>query len=176
LVRGDRSGQSRYGPNLIVTVASSRIATADASRQGQGFPRPSDAVACAFAFASTHDLDLTVLHSFQVEYVAGVISTLSAEQSNARLAQEELALTSETVAGWQEKYPDVHVETATLRDHPVDALDDASKISDLLVIGGRRRGRIGSALLDVVGHGVFHDAHCPVAVVRARSTAGAGHR
>jgi len=93
-----------------------------------GSPRSSDAVAYAFAFASAHDLDLTVLHAFQVEYVAGVISTLSAEQSNARLAQEELALTSETVAGWQEKYPDVHVETVTLRAHPVDALVDASKI------------------------------------------------
>ena len=141
-----------------------------------GSPRSSDAVAYAFAFASAHDLDLTVLHAFQVEYVAGVISTLSAEQSNARLAQEELALTSETVAGWQEKYPDVHVETATLRAHPVDALVDASKISDLLVIGGRRRGRIGGALLGAVGHGVLHDAHCPVAVVRAQPTSGAQHR
>ncbi len=141
-----------------------------------GSPRSSDAVAYAFAYASAHDLDLTVLHAFQVEYVAGVFSTLSADESNARLAQEELALTSETVAGWQEKYPDVHVETATLRAHPVDALVDASRISDLLVIGGRRRGRIGSALLGAVGHGVLHDAHCPVAVVRARSTAAAGHR
>jgi hypothetical protein len=53
--------------------------------------------------------------------------------------------------------------------HPVDALVDASKISDLLVIGGRRRGRIGSALLGAVGHGVLHDAHCPVAVVHPRT-------
>ena len=141
-----------------------------------GSPRSSDAVAYAFAYASAHDLDLTVLHAFQVEYIAGVISTLSAEQSNARLAQEELALTSETVAGWQEKYPDVHVETTTLRAHPVDALVDASTISDLLVIGGRRRGHIGSALLGAVGHGVLHDARCPVAVVRAPQTSGAQHR
>lgn len=135
-----------------------------------GTPRSSDAIAYAFAYASAHDADLTVLHAFQVEYVAGVISELSAEDSNARVAQEELALTSETVAGWGEKYPDVHVETVTVRTHPVDALVAASTTSDLVVLGGRRRGPLAGALLGTVGHGVLHDAHCPVAVVRARLT------
>jgi nucleotide-binding universal stress UspA family protein len=134
-----------------------------------GTPRSSEAIAYAFAYASAHDVRLTVLHAFQVEYVDGVISRLSAEEMNARLAQEELALTSETVAGWGEKYPDVHVETVTLRSHPVDALVAASTTSDLVVLGGRRRGRIGGALLGSVGHGVLHDAHCPVAVVRSQA-------
>ena len=132
-----------------------------------GTPRSSEAIAYAFAYASAHDVSVTVLHAFQVEYVAGVISQLSAEDSNARLAQEELALTAETVAGWGEKYPDVHVEIVTIHDHPVDALVSSSRTSDLVVLGGRRRGRVGGALLGSVGHGVLHDAHCPVAVVRA---------
>jgi nucleotide-binding universal stress UspA family protein len=132
-----------------------------------GTPRSSEAIAYAFAYASAHDVSVTVLHAFQVEYVAGVISQLSAEDSNARLAQEELALTAETVAGWGEKYPDVHVEMVTIHDHPVDALVSSSRTADLVVLGGRRRGRVGGALLGSVGHGVLHDAHCPVAVVRA---------
>ena len=165
------------GPVVVVRESALPDATLERVIVGvDGSPRSSDAVAYAFAYASAHDLDLTVLHAFQVEYVAGVISKLSAEQSNTRLAQEELALTAETLAGWQEKYPDVHVETVTLRAHPVDALVDASKISDLLVIGGRRRGRIGGALLGAVGHGVLHDTHCPVAVVKAQQTSGAQHR
>jgi nucleotide-binding universal stress UspA family protein len=135
-----------------------------------GTPRSNEAVAYAFAFASVHNVNLTVLHAFQVEYVEGVISKVTAEESNARLAQQELALTSETVAGWGEKYPDVHVEMVTVRDHPVGALVAASTTSDLLVLGGRRRGRIGGALLGSVGHGVLHDAHCPVAVVRSQAT------
>jgi nucleotide-binding universal stress UspA family protein len=138
-----------------------------------GTPRSSDAVAYAFGYASAHDLSLTVLHAFQVEYVEGVISKVTAVESNTRLAQEELALTSETVAGWREKYPEVQVETVTVRDHPVDALVDASRTADLMVLGGRRRGRIGGALLGSVGHGVLHDAHCPVAVVRSQTTAKA---
>jgi len=134
-------------------------------------PRSSDAIAYAFAYASAHDVSLTVLHAFQLEYVAGVISELSAEDSNARLAQEELALTSETVAGWGEKYPDVHVERVTIRAHPVDALVASSRTADLVVLGGRRRGRIGGALLGSVGHGVLHDAHCPVAVIPSHRVA-----
>jgi nucleotide-binding universal stress UspA family protein len=109
---------------------------------------------------------LTVLHAFQVEYVAGVISALSAEDSRTRAAQEERVVTAEAVAGWGEKYPDVPVTTVTTRDHPVDALVEASRAAGLLVIGGHRRGRIGGALLGSVGHGVLHSAHCPVAVVR----------
>jgi nucleotide-binding universal stress UspA family protein len=135
-----------------------------------GTPRSSDAVAYAFAYASAHDVSLTVLHAFQVEYVEGVISRMTADESNARLAQEELALTSETVAGWGEKYPDVDLEMVTVRSHPVQALVDASTTADLLVLGGRRRGRLGGALLGSVGHGVLHDAHCPVAVVRSPLT------
>ncbi|MDQ6947133.1 MAG: universal stress protein [Actinomycetota bacterium] len=133
-----------------------------------GSPRSSDAIAFAYAYASAHALNLKVLHAFQVEFVAGVISDLTAEQSNTRLGQEELALTAETVAGWQEKYPDVHVETVTQRDHPVDALVEASAIADLLVLGGRRPNALGGALLGSVSHGVLHAAHCPVAVVRAQ--------
>jgi nucleotide-binding universal stress UspA family protein len=113
---------------------------------------------------------VTALHAFQVEYAEGVISGLAAEESTTRVAQEERALTSEVLAGWQENYPDVRVTSVTTRNHPVDALVDASKTAALLVIGGRRRGRIGGALLGSIGHGVLHGAHCPVAVVRARST------
>jgi nucleotide-binding universal stress UspA family protein len=134
-----------------------------------GTPQSAEAVAYGFAYASAHAVDLTVLHAFQVEYVAGVISGLSAEDSTTRVAQEELVLTAEAVAGWREKSPDVKATTVTTRDHPVDALIEASRTAALVVIGGHRRGRIGGALLGAVGHGILHRAHCPVAVVRPRS-------
>ncbi|MEO7234267.1 MAG: universal stress protein [Lapillicoccus sp.] len=126
-----------------------------------------DAVAYGFAYASSHGLRLTILHAFQVEYVAGLVAELAAEDLSTRAAQEELAVTSEAVAGWQEKYPDVAVETVTIRHHPADALVEASAAASLVVLGGRRRGPLGGALVGAVGHGVLHDAHCPVAVVRS---------
>jgi len=131
-----------------------------------GTAQSADAVAYGFAYAAAHAVKLTVLHAYQVEYVAGVISDLAAEDTTARIAQEERVITAEALAGWGEKYPDVRVATVTTRDHPVDALVDASRTGELLVIGGHRRGRIGGALLGAVGHGILHGAHCPVAVVR----------
>jgi nucleotide-binding universal stress UspA family protein len=161
---------------VVVVRATDRATTTGGVVVGvDGTPRSSEAIAYAFAYASTHNLGLTVLHAYQVEYVAGVISELAAEESNARLAQEELALTAEVVAGWQEKYPDVSVTTVTMRNHPVDALVESSENASLLVIGGRRRD-LGDALLGSVGHGILHDARCPVAVVRAPAAIGQEHR
>ncbi|MEP6648866.1 MAG: universal stress protein [Lapillicoccus sp.] len=126
----------------------------------------SEAVGYAFAHAAAHGLELTVLHAYQPEYVAGVISELAAEESNVRLVQEELAVTSETFVGWREKFPDVAVHARTVPSHPVDALVAASKTAGLVVVGSRGRGALGSALLGSVGQGVLRHAHCPVAVVR----------
>ncbi|WP_327049418.1 universal stress protein [Microbispora sp. NBC_01189] len=50
--------------------------------------------------------------------------------------------------------------------HPVDALIQASRTADLLVVGSRGRGALGSAMLGSVSRGVLHHADCPVAVVR----------
>jgi nucleotide-binding universal stress UspA family protein len=151
LVRATKGAQPAHG-GVVVGV--------------DGTAQSADAVAYGFAYAAAHGVDLTVLYAFQVEYVAGVISGLSTEDSTARVAQGELVLTAEAVAGWREKYPDVHLKTVTTRDHPVDALVEASGTAALVVIGGRRRGRIAGALLGAVGHGILHGAHCPVAVVR----------
>ena len=134
-----------------------------------GTPQSADAVGYGFGYAAAHGVELTVLHAYQLEYVAGVISGLSVEDSTKRIGQEELVVTAEAVAGWAEKFPDVHVTTVTTRDHPVDALQEASNNAALVVIGGRRWGRIGGALLGTVGHGVLHGAHCPVAVVRPQT-------
>jgi nucleotide-binding universal stress UspA family protein len=58
------------------------------------------------------------------------------------------------------------VEDARSAD-PVDALTNASARADLVVVGSRGMGLIGSALLGSVSRGVLHHAHCPVAVVRS---------
>jgi nucleotide-binding universal stress UspA family protein len=82
---------------------------------------------------------------------------------------------------WQERYPDVRMVGSAVRGHPVPALSDASRDADLVVIGSRTHGGLGSVFTGSVGHGVLHHARCPVAIVRPRrprterSTSVAGH-
>ncbi|MEV6979654.1 universal stress protein [Sphaerisporangium sp. NPDC051017] len=72
----------------------------------------------------------------------------------------------EFVAPWRDKYPDVEFQTTTVCGYPVSVLTDVSRTADLLVVGSRGLGAVGSALLGSVSHGVLHHAHCPVAIVR----------
>ena len=72
---------------------------------------------------------------------------------------------SETLAGWREKYPDVVVHPAVIREHPVAGLVLASAAQYLLVVGSRGRHALAGILLGSVSQGVLHHATCPVAIV-----------
>lgn len=65
-----------------------------------------------------------------------------------------------------QKHPQVSVRRAVVRDAAAKALVAASAGAQLVVVGSRGRGNAVGLLLGSVSHGVLHDAHCPVAVVR----------
>jgi nucleotide-binding universal stress UspA family protein len=72
---------------------------------------------------------------------------------------------SDALAGWQEKFPDVLVHSAVIRDHPTSGLVSESLNQDLLVVGNHGRHASTATLLGSVSQGVLHHAYCPVAVV-----------
>ncbi len=72
---------------------------------------------------------------------------------------------AEAIAGWEEKYPDVAVHQAVLREHPVAGLVDSSAGAHLLVVGTRSHHALSGTLLGSVSQGVLHHATCPVAVI-----------
>jgi nucleotide-binding universal stress UspA family protein len=78
----------------------------------------------------------------------------------------EAAAVAETLAGWEEKFPDVVMDRIFMVGHAVPALVDAARGTDLLVVGSRGRGAFTRHLLGSVSLGVLHLAECPVAVVR----------
>ena len=53
---------------------------------------------------------------------------------------------SETLAGWRQKYRDVQLHAAVIRDHPADGLVLASLSQHLLVVGSRGR-HVGCTLV-----------------------------
>jgi nucleotide-binding universal stress UspA family protein len=131
------------------------------------------AVEYAFRTASELDEKLVLLHAWDdpaasmgMAMMAPGVYDASWFESDAVLEVEEQLLLAESVAGWSEKYPDVHVERKVVRRHPVVALVDESAAASLVVVGCRGQGTLRSMALGSVSHGVLHHASGPVAVVR----------
>ena len=60
----------------------------------------------------------------------------------------------------------IHVHPRLVEKSAVDALLDEAKDADLVVIGSRGRGALGSTLLGSVSHSVAQHAICPVVIIR----------
>ena len=126
-----------------------------------------NAIAFAFDEASSRGVGLTAVHAWWLDYVEGASASAIWTVDWKNMAQEENALVAESLAGWQEKYPDVTITRHSIHGHPVEALVRQSENACLVVVGSRGRGGFRGLLLGSVSQGVLHRAHCPVAIVRA---------
>ncbi len=153
VVRGEGHAAAwREGP-VVVGVDGSAVSEA--------------AVAFAFDAACRRGKRLWAVHAWTkpdplVDEAYAVLAEPETRSTEARLAL------SESLAGWQDKYPDVTVNHVVSSSHPVEALLAEAHESDaaLLVVGSRGRGGFTGLLLGSVSRGVVHHAPCPVAVVR----------
>jgi nucleotide-binding universal stress UspA family protein len=78
---------------------------------------------------------------------------------------EEGRVLAESLAGWQERFPDVEVVRDVVRGRPSRVLTAASSGADLLVVGTRGRGGFAGLVLGSVSHAMLHHVRCPLAVV-----------
>lgn len=114
----------------------------------------------AFDHASRHRVPLKALLVWHPDLLAGM-------QWRAAPAVPERAERglSEALAGWREKYPEVEVHSAVIRDRPAAGLLSWASSAQLLVVGSRGRHALAGTLLGSVSQAVLHHATCPVAVV-----------
>jgi nucleotide-binding universal stress UspA family protein len=125
-----------------------------------------EATGYAFEQASGRALGLTVLHVWNANVYTSEVALSALVEPWHELAAEQQQITSEAIAPWTEKFPDVEVRTHVVQGRPADVLVEASKGAELVVVGSRGRGGFRGLLLGSVSRSVLHQAHCPVAVVR----------
>ena len=121
-------------------------------------------LAFAFRQASLRGMPLKVVH-----YVYDVRSALVGAPVGGSLSEDTDAhavALSESLAGFGESYPDVHVVVETLPGLlPEQGLVQLSRDADLTVVGTHQRGVLGRLLAGSVSESVLEHAIGPVAVV-----------
>ncbi|MFF7721107.1 universal stress protein [Streptomyces luteogriseus] len=120
----------------------------------------------AFSAADAHAARLHVVQAwaFPAESVSSRILVVT-EEDRASWEDQEVLRLSDVLRPWQEKYPGVTVAGDLMLLHPAEALLNASRSADLLVVGRRADPRAAEGRLGPVAHAVLHHARCPVAVV-----------
>lgn len=127
------------------------------------------AVDFAFAEAALRDAPLVALHTWttwNAPMPAPQDPSMPYANPPGALAEGEERLSSEALAGHQERYPGVRVEHKVVHGGTRESLIEASRSAQLMVVGARGRGGFAGLLLGSVSQALLHHAHCPVAVVR----------
>jgi nucleotide-binding universal stress UspA family protein len=119
------------------------------------------ATAIAFDEASWRGVDLVALHVWGDADMSTVIGIESSVVQSA--ADKTLA---ESLAGWQERYPEVTVHRLVEFEHPARHLLDQFERAQLVVVGSHGRGGFAGLLLGSVSTAVAQAARVPVIVAR----------
>jgi nucleotide-binding universal stress UspA family protein len=119
------------------------------------------ATAIAFDEAAWRGVDLVVLH---VCTDADMSSLFGMEWSAVQSAADKTI--AESLAGWQERYPEVTVQLLVELENPVRHLIEQSERAQLVVVGSHGRGGFAGMLLGSVSTAVAQAARVPVIVAR----------
>jgi nucleotide-binding universal stress UspA family protein len=119
------------------------------------------ATAIAFDEASWRGVDLVALHVWSDTDMSKVFGI----DSSAVQAAAARTLT-ESLAGWQERYPEVTVHRVVEFERPVRHLLEQAEKAQLIVVGSHGRGGFGGMLLASVSTAVAQEARIPVIVAR----------
>lgn len=131
-----------------------------------GSPAAESALEFAFDQASRRGWRLVAVHAWDVPaYDLLIVPNGPVPVPLSDVADEEVRLTAEVLAGFRDDYPDVEVEERLVRAPAVQAILEASDNAALIVVGTHGHGPTMGALLGSVSNGVLHKARRPVVVI-----------
>lgn len=159
------AGLLHHAHSPVAVVRSDDGGTPDANAPVllgiDGSPASEAATGLAFDEASRRKVGLVALHAWSD---VGVFPILGMDWRDRQNVGQEII--TERLAGWQERYPDVHVERKLFCDKPSHWILKESESAQLVVVGSRGRGGFPGMLLGSVSSAVAQSAHVPVLVVR----------
>ncbi|MFB9905382.1 universal stress protein [Allokutzneria oryzae] len=121
----------------------------------------------AFDQASRSRTSLVVVHAWNDHIAESVWAKVPFVMLGwAAIERDARLLLAESIAGWQEKYPEVTVQRVVVKGSAPRALLAQAPNARLLVVGSRGRGALRGAVLGSTSQALLHHAPCPVAVVR----------
>lgn len=119
------------------------------------------ATALAFDEASRRGVPLMALHVW-----ADADMSIVPSMEPSALQQAAETTLAESLAGWQERYPEVEVQRLIEFEHPATQLLKHSENASLVVVGSHGRGGFAGMLLGSVSSAVAHACQVPVIVAR----------
>jgi nucleotide-binding universal stress UspA family protein len=130
-----------------------------------GAPSSESAIAFTFDAASLCGVPLVAVHAWTDVSSRPTLGPPVTHEWPV-IEGDERRLLAERLAGWQEKYPDVHVDRVVTEDRPAYSLLRAAEGAQLVVVGTRGRGGLRGLLLGSTSQALLHHASCPVVVAR----------
>lgn len=126
-----------------------------------GSPASDEAIGLAFDEASLRGVHIVALHAWSD---VGVFPILGMDWRDYETQGAQVL--AERLAGWQEQYPDVHVQRRLVCDKPAHWLIEESQNAQLVVVGSHGRGGFPGMLLGSVSSALAQSAKAPLIIVR----------
>ncbi|MGW4717780.1 universal stress protein [Nocardia sp. NPDC004260] len=117
------------------------------------------AIEAALHEASARDVPLLALHVWTGVELPSASAELAADT-------EKQIVLAESLAGWQERFPDVEIRREIVTDRPERCLLERSEGAQLLVVGSRGRGGFAGMLLGSTSQALLLSVACPIMIVR----------
>lgn len=119
------------------------------------------AIEIAFDEASHRNVDLVAVYAWtdDSDLITSVIGWPA-----TREGQE--AVLAECLAGWSERYPDVHVRRIAVQDRPARNLLAQSANAQLIVVGSHGRRGFAGMTLGSTSNTLLHGVECPIIIAR----------